>query len=299
MYQSRLTAGHPLRTEFSEERFKDYIRYHDYEPTQIDNYVKTIYNPITRVDIRRMWDLALVTEDDVRNTYRRLGYADEDVEKLVLWTKVYTLESDLRSRYSKGWLDENGVRQELLRVGVPTARVDELVQTIVRKAKPERTAEEKDLTRAQVLALYRNRVIGDAVARDMLRNLGYDDDEIDLMFRLEDLKVSGQVRDLTTSNILSAYRYKIIDRDEAKRQLIEIDYDERSAEILLSIEDKKREGADIERQRERDLTTSTIIKAYKIGAVTLDVLREYLAYLGYSEWEIDVLLKVEGIIPVS
>jgi len=45
--------------------------------------------------------------------------------------------------------------------------------------------------------------------------------------------------------------------------------------------------------RERDLTPAQIIKAAKKEVITLDECKAYLRYLGFNDWEIDVLLRTE------
>jgi hypothetical protein len=48
--------------------------------------VQLSYNPYTRVDVRRMFALGVVSVDEVYNNYRDIGYDDEHARKLTEWT---------------------------------------------------------------------------------------------------------------------------------------------------------------------------------------------------------------------
>jgi len=52
------------------ETVKDLIRRHDIEPYWRDRLVALSFNPITRIDIRRMYRLGVFTEEDVYWRYR-------------------------------------------------------------------------------------------------------------------------------------------------------------------------------------------------------------------------------------
>jgi hypothetical protein len=47
--------------------------------------------------------------------------------------------------------------------------------------------------------------------------------------------------------------------------------------------------------RERDLTPAQITRAIKTGIIDSNTGVKYLSYLGYTDWEINVLLKLEGL----
>jgi len=47
--------------------------------------------------------------------------------------------------------------------------------------------------------------------------------------------------------------------------------------------------------RERDLTRRDIIRAVNAGIIDADTGYKYLAYLGYSDWEIRLIFALEGI----
>jgi hypothetical protein len=158
----------------SEEWIKE-VRLNDLAPYSIPWLQKIIYSPYTRVDIRRMWDMRVVTEEEVKTNYKWLGYDEEHATRMTLWTKIYTMEAELRSRYSKGWITEKQVRDELLAAGMPKERINEWVEKIIKADKPERTAAEKDLTKAEIIKGAKVKVITPEQAVSLLMDLGYED----------------------------------------------------------------------------------------------------------------------------
>lgn len=132
----------------------------------------------TRVDIRRWWDMRTITEEDLRSLYTKLGYHGRDLEDYILWTKVYTAFPDLVARYKNGWISSKDVEQELISLGMPSARAKELLETKIQApVKTERVAKERDLTKAEIIKGVKKDKITVAQAIDLLIDWGLDEDE--------------------------------------------------------------------------------------------------------------------------
>jgi len=73
---------------------------------------KWMRSEVTRVDLRRMYDLGVITIDEVFDRYVRIGYTPEDARKLTEWTEKQYLEtereltkSDILTMYQEGLLN--------------------------------------------------------------------------------------------------------------------------------------------------------------------------------------------------
>jgi hypothetical protein len=95
---------------------------------------KLSYNPYTRVDTRRMFSTGALTEDEVYDNYRDLGYDDEHATKMTDWTiKEYAAtEDDLTKAEILGaWLDgvinETDARTFLNVLGLTDQRIEILI----------------------------------------------------------------------------------------------------------------------------------------------------------------------------
>lgn len=149
-----------------------------------NNLLELVKEPWTRVDIRRMWDMQTISEEEMRKAYRAVGYYDEWLEGMVLWTKVYVAFPDLVARWKNGWITEADVRSELTALGMPAARVEEMIQTKIKPAQPERIEKERDLTKSEIVKGVKKEYITWEDGVDLLVELGYDPTEADFILSI-------------------------------------------------------------------------------------------------------------------
>jgi len=277
------------------ELWTTYVRYNDLIPEMIGNLEQIIYKPYTRVDIRRMWDIGVVTDAEVLENYKWLGYDQEHAERMTLWTKAYVIAGDVRALYSKGWIDEAGAKLMLVEAGVPEERVDVFMKRLVKSSQPARMEQERDITKTDILRMFKNGIFTASETVGLLMDIGYDEDEAGYLILLYENQPLLEMKELTMSQILKSYRYEVYTRVDAKIALQEAGWSETAAETLLQLEDIKLTDAQTERARERDLSRTDIIKS--IGAEIIDTTTgyNYLGYLGYSDWEIRIIGALEGI----
>lgn len=158
---------------FALEDIRRLLRAHDVMPAFRDPLIQIAYDPITRVDVRRMWDMGVISEERLKSGYEDVGYDDDNSDLMVLWTKVYVAFPDLISRYKNGWIGLDTVRSELIEMGMPEERVETMLETKFKKVSAERTMKERDLTKAEivkpVMLLYRAQRDRERIEDDMER----------------------------------------------------------------------------------------------------------------------------------
>lgn len=275
--------------------WKHEVKLNDYVPYAIDNLEKIIHPPYTRVDLRRMWDMRTVTEEQMLKEYKWLGYDDEHAKGMVLWTKVYTALPDLVARYKNGWISSDDVLKELLDYGMPNDRAVEILQTKMKAVQEERLAGERDLTKTDLLKLLGIGEISDRQAKELLMSIGYDEVEATYLVAIQLDKMTEELKELTSAQILKSYRYELFDRAETLDRLVEAGWSIIAADTMLKLEDIRLADAQVERARERDLSRTDIMRAMANEIIDQQTAWEYLAYLGYSEWEIAVIFALAGI----
>jgi len=283
------------RGKIDEDVWENFVRYNDIIPEMIPNLKEIIYKPYTRVDTRRMWDLGILTDDEILENYKWLGYDDEHAETMAIWTKAYVIAGDIRALYSKGWIDENGARLMVLEAGIPAERADVFLKRLVRVEQPTRMEGERELTKTDILRMLKINILTEPQTIDMLIGLGYDENEAFYLVQLYTYIGEIDLKELTMAQILKAYRYEIYDRDKAKFELEDSGWSTEAAETLMVLEDVKLRDAQTERARERDLTRTDITKSINAEILEKETGILYLGYLGYSEWEISVILALAGI----
>lgn len=167
----------------TEDDLKILLRTLDVMPFWREKLIGISWSVPTRVDVRRFWDMRTIDEARLREVYRAQGYHDKDLDDYVLWTKVYVAFPDLLARWKNGWITEDELRAELTRLGMPADRLEEMIQTKVKPDKPERVANERDLTATDIIMGVKKEIINYDQGVDLLMDLGYDREEA--IFKLE------------------------------------------------------------------------------------------------------------------
>lgn len=138
-----------------------------------DKYLGTIYEPLTRVDLRRMRFLEVIGDSDVITGYKRLGYSDADANNLLIFTKLQQFEPELRRRYQNGWLTEDQLRAELIGYGLEPNRAERILQTLIKSEDSANVGKVRELTKAEVLNGYKRDVLSAEQATELLLRLHY------------------------------------------------------------------------------------------------------------------------------
>lgn len=142
-----------------------------------DRLLELVKEVPTRVDVRRFWDMATIDEERLREIYHAQGYYGKDLDDYVLWTKVYVAFPDLVARWKNGWISIEEVNSELVALGMPEDRAQELIETKFKKVEEERVVAERDLTKADIVKAVKKEVIDWYDGLDLLMDLGYSNDE--------------------------------------------------------------------------------------------------------------------------
>lgn len=191
------------------DTWRRFVRFNDFDPTAIPWLEETIFSPFTRVDARRMASLGVLSDLELLQAYRDIGFfaptqpdaagkqraimvaaPDFTVHKaqaLVVWTKMFNALPLLRARFRRGHLDAEELMMELLATGITQDKATTLWQTIVTAEKEERTAPEKALTRGLVARAWKLRAVSFPQAVFLLERMGWDNAEAELILRVQSL----------------------------------------------------------------------------------------------------------------
>ena len=224
-----------------EETLKLLLRANDIMPYWRDQLIKLSWNIPTRVDVRRFWDMRTIDEARLREIYTGLGYHGRDLEDYVLWTKIFVDFPDLLARYKNGWITLDQVKSELVAMGMKPERADTMIEEKIKKAAPERTVSEKNITKADIFKGVKQARITREEGLELLQDIGYDPDEatylLDINIPSDQVDTVVEERQLTKADILTGLKTAVITRDEAKSKLVELRYSLANVELLLKIFD--------------------------------------------------------------
>ena len=237
-----------------------------------------------------------IDETELRRLYSGMGYRGVNLDNYILWTKVYVAFPDLMARWSKGWITLDEVKSQLTALGMPAARVDEMIETKIKAGTPERTASERDITKTDIIKGVKTGVITRAEGAELLVDMGYDEDEAVYILEIniprdqEDVVVSQ--RELTKADILKGLKTEVITRDEARTRLLGLRYSPADAEFLLKIFD-----AQVKPPVEpaaREASKADIIAAVKKGLITPEDAYLMLQDIGFTPEAAMFILEVKA-----
>ncbi len=174
-----------------EDEVWDWFRVVEIPPFWRQKLIDSAYTWPTRVDVRRWWDMRTIDEAELRRLYSGMGYRGDNLDNYMLWTKVYTAFPDLIARWKNGWITIDDVKRELTGLGMPAARVEEMIQTKIKTVGPERVAKERDLTKTDIVKGVKNDVISWSEGVELLVDLGYSEDEADYILKINIEALTG------------------------------------------------------------------------------------------------------------
>jgi hypothetical protein len=196
--------------------------------------------------------------------------------------------AEIRLLYRQGAMTKTQAVERLTLLGFSA----ENATIVINGASAEKTAKTRDLTRDQVIALYRDRLITRGDATTMLTAMGWDDQEAQWIIDLADLARLQTFLNAALSKTRSQYVARKIDSNEASAAMdaLQITSDARDQYLTLW---------DIERGVvTKELTTAEVIAAAHAKIITVGDAQARLEGQGYSPDDAVIKLKIAKLIAV-
>ena len=136
------------RRIINDDQLKLLMRALDIMPFWREPLIEMSYNPLTRVDVRRMYRLGVLDEEGVRDAYLNVGYSPENADLMVEFTVAYEADeltgvtrASVISAFKKGIITIAQLEEYLEAFGY----TDEVVNFWLSMAVYEKTMVETDL----------------------------------------------------------------------------------------------------------------------------------------------------------
>jgi len=235
----------------NEAQLDDYLKSADYAPVWRPLLKAISYDPLTRVDVRRAYKLGVVTLDQVKQTYRDLGYDDKNATILAEFTRVDAdeerkqerellvgpVKSSALSMYKARRIGEAQLRQTLSDLKYPKDLIDRFIADIDFVREQDRREDVAAALKASYVKALRSR--DDTVA--ILLKAGYSEAELTQLLETWDIlreatelqpHQSAQ-RDLTKGEILQAFADDVYSEDQALLAITALGYDENESAAIV------------------------------------------------------------------
>jgi len=169
-----------------------------------DLLLKLVEEPLTRVDVRRMHDVGLLTDEELSAAYHAVGFYGENNERMVEFTKRYNAgtqrsvtESKILKAYRNGDIGREVALDLLQEIGYTEDDADFVLAT----EEDDQVETKRDLTRTQVRDLYFAGINDRLETTDRLAAMGYDAEAIADLMDLWDLEQRAAVRTPTRTEL--------------------------------------------------------------------------------------------------
>ncbi len=213
----------------------------DIMPYWRDKLIEISFNPFTRVDVRRMYKVGVLTEAEVKESYLDIGYNDAKATKMMEFTVANALE------------------------------------------------EERDLTKSEVLTAYKEDIITESEARNLLSDLDYSTLALNTLLSIANFQKAKKVRELSIAQIKKLYVIEMIGRNDAVSRLGALNFRGEETALLLNEWD-----FDIN-TKDRKLTVAQLDKLLSNAIIPIATYKTELSKLGYNENYVNWLASLAAI----
>lgn len=260
----------------------------DVMPFWRDKLIQLSYNPLTRVDVRRMYRLGVMSEADLLRAYMNLGYSPEDAQRMVEFTKKFESGEDkgitrsaVQSAYKKGIITPEEFREYLLGLDYPSSVVDFWVEV----TEYEMVEKEVDEAIDDVVSRYK---IGELTLEGVkleLDKLGLPADFATKVVRDLQGKVSTKLKLPSNSDLTQWLKLGIIDFLEYGQRMTQLGYKE--DDIVLFITEAQAQGDVTKRSY---LGKTHYQKLLKAQIISMEYFRQTMQVMGVTTDDIEAMM---------
>ena len=277
MFQ-RLRPGRST-VSFTDEDLDLLMRTADIAPYFRPRLKEIAYAPLTRVDVRRMFGQGVLTEEQVYEAYRDLGYNDANARFLTDFTVKFERQAErgltreaVQSAYKRGLVAREAAIQSLGDLGYPADIADFYLDIIDYDVAGSQTDEKLSAIRTQYLA----GVLDDSTVNDKLGPLNLPAERVQQLLELWAVQKAARVSLPSRSELDDWYRRDLIEADSYRKYLERDGYQDTEIDIYVRRidgivqEDAKLEAAAAQIEQER-VKASTQASQFQKDSADLDV----------------------------
>lgn len=291
------------REIIKDEELQDLLKISDIPRFWRESLTKMSYRTLTRVDIRRMHAMDVLTDDEVRDSYRDFGYSPENAQRMLDFTIRFNDNDPAspRSRtmnlsrgviiqaYQRGLITNPEAQTRLINAGYGTEDMTLILSLADWQGEIDRTPNYYNEHHRDVKAIleraYSRRLIGEPEAQAGLVSIGYAPAEAQLLLLTIDLYYSFERLETQQRIIGDAYVSRGITRVDAIAKLGALDIPGAMQEQLLDEWDTERST------RDRRLTETQYRRAVSHDVISVEDYAENLRGIGYTEKDVGILVQ--------
>jgi len=296
---------------FTTEDMRLLLKTADYPAFWRDRLIAISYAPYTRVDIRRMYGMGILTKDQVYQAYLDLGYDEEHAKNLADFAIRYEDDqgqskrekyndltiSLIREAYTKKIVDRETAMNYLRNLRYSDEEIDVILRLAefqkVISSRPDYIDQYKAALKTSIEKAYSARMLSASDASTMLSTIGLHPDEIKYSLTNSDFIYNESLLSDRLKLLGDCYISRIMDQTSVITELGQLNVTGAEQTQLL-------EEWEVQRTyRTRRLSEAQYRTAWKRGIITEDGYRDAMAGLGYTDADIEILVQISGLSEVT
>jgi len=255
------------------------------------------YQPLNRVDVRRMIRLRQLDYKQTLYQFRKLGFSPVDAQRMTWFSIIFESLPFWSDRIKDQSITIDEIKKELDEWQVPKNIQTDIIARELLPLTESQVKKYKDITQGYIEKAYKNSQIDRPKAVELLQNLKFTEENakfiIDI-WQFEISEVRKKAKDLSKAEILKLFEYDRITKASAIERLIFSGYSQQEAEDLTFIKEfeiarKAERGLTPE---EKNLSKTDIQKLYEIGEFRRKEAIERLIKAGYDKEEAESLIAI-------
>ncbi len=283
----------------------------DVMPYWRDKLINLSYNPITRVDVRRLYKLGVISLADVEKRYLAIGYSPNDAHLLAKFTELdngadeettaieikQLSKSVIEQGYKKKVIDRNQAIEALTNLGYIRSDIEIILSIADLSVETDKvkdiSKEQSDKAHKYVLDAYKRRSISNDDAREQLLDLGFSSADIDIELSFADYEYQTGVKTSIVQKVQDLFISNTIDDVELTTFLSVNGFNIKEIEQILS------ELYVYKGLRDRKPTKADFDKFLKGSVITTEEYIYELQGMGYADKYIQMYLINLGAIDME
>lgn len=295
----------PANLEFTFNQLRDLLKAQDFAPFWRDRLAAIAFSPITRIDLRRIYNQGLISDEQFIARQQELGYTRADSELILAWVKADNTKeerditkSEILNSLKFGLITRTDAISllQLLRFGpasaelivqVFEAKVASKKKTSTKQKTKEDTDKHRDLTKAEIIKAVKIGQIDIPDAMQMLQELGYDREDATFIINVNLAAQKTDERQITRTMIEKQYELGIITRTAAISLLIDLGFSPQAAQnITQTVLTKKQLDVQL-------LPFGYARGLFKANIYSEERFRNYLFAAGYHDDDVEAVIRRE------
>lgn len=154
-------------------------------------YSAPVQKEFSLAQMVNFYQLDLVDDRAIHEYLTKAGYEYADATLLTQYIIITSALPDLKAEYSKGWISSGSMYQSLLDLDVPKERAEKIMKAIIKAESGDRLADERELTKAEIIKGAKNKVISASEAVGLLTDIGYETWEAYYLLAINSVVAAG------------------------------------------------------------------------------------------------------------